>query len=131
VYGQALAELRAGRKESHWMWFVFPQFEGLGPSATSRRFAIRSLDEARAFLGHPVLGAHLTECTEAVNGLHGLSARQIFGSPDERKFRSSMTLFELVAGPDSPFTAALERYFSRERDSRTIELVRLASGGAR
>lgn len=131
VYEQALAELRAGRKESHWMWFIFPQFEGLGSSQTSGRYAIRSLDEAGAYLRHPVLGARLVECTELVNGLHGLSAEQIFGTPDDRKFRSSMTLFELVVGPESPFASALETYFSRERDARTIELVRLASKGTR
>ena len=109
------------------MWFIFPQFEGLGTSATSRRYAIRSLAEAGAYLRHPVLGTRLVECTEAVNELEGLSARQLFGTPDDKKFRSSMTLFELVAGPESPFTSALEKYFSRERDARTLELVRLAS----
>ncbi|HET6362592.1 MAG TPA: DUF1810 domain-containing protein [Gemmatimonadota bacterium] len=127
VYPRAVQELRAGQKESHWMWFIFPQFEGLGTSATSRRYAIRSLAEAGAYLRHPVLGARLVECTEAVNELEGLSARQLFGTPDDKKFRSSMTLFELVAGPESPFTSALEKYFSRERDARTLELVRLAS----
>jgi uncharacterized protein (DUF1810 family) len=127
VYEGALRELRAGRKVSHWMWFVFPQFDGLGMSGMSRRYAIRSLDEARAYLRHPVLGGRLTECTEAVNELDGLTARQIFGTPDDRKFRSSMTLFELVSGPDSPFASALDKYFSTERDARTIELVRLAT----
>ena len=113
------------------MWFVFPQFDGLGSSEMSRRYAIRSFDEADAYLRHPVLGARLVECTEAVNALDGLSARQIFGTPDDRKFRSSMTLFELVSGPESPFTSALEKYFERERDARTIELVRLATEGDR
>jgi uncharacterized protein (DUF1810 family) len=131
VYEQALGELRAGRKRSHWMWFIFPQFDGLGTSPTSRRFAIRSLDEARAYLRHPVLGPRLTECTEAVMELQGLTARQVFGTPDDRKFRSSMTLFELVSGPESPFASALETYFSGERDARTIELVRRASEGDR
>ena len=124
VYEQALAELRGGQKRSHWMWFIFPQFDGLGASATSRRYAIRSLGEARAYLRHPVLGARLTECTAAVHGLHGRSARQIFSTPDDRKFRSSMTLFELASSPDSPFAAALEKYFAGERDERTITLVR-------
>ena len=131
VYEQALAELRAGQKRSHWMWFIFPQFDGLGASAMSRRYAIRSMDEAGAYLRHPSLGARLIECTEAVNELQGLSARQIFGTPDDRKFRSSMTLFELVSGPESPFTSALEKYFARERDARTIELVRLAADADR
>jgi uncharacterized protein (DUF1810 family) len=127
VYAQALRELRAGRKVSHWMWFIFPQLEGLGVSEMSRRYAIRSLEEAREFLRHPVLGARLSECTEAVNDHDGLSARQIFGTPDDRKFRSSMTLFERVAGADSIFASALEKYFAGERDARTIELLRRAS----
>lgn len=131
IHDQAIAELRAGTKRSHWMWFVFPQLEGLGVSATSRRYAIRSVDEARAYLRHPVLGARLTECTEVVNGHQGRTAREIFGAPDDRKFRSSMTLFELVAGPDSPFASALEKYFSGERDARTLELARFASDGGR
>ena len=126
VYAQVLGELRAGRKRSHWMWFVFPQFEGLGVSAMSRRYAIRSVDEADAYIRHPVLGARLAECTEAVNGHHALTAREIFGTPDDQKFRSSMTLFELVSGPDSPFASALEEYFSGERDARTLDLIRLA-----
>lgn len=125
-YAQALGELRAGRKTSHWMWFVFPQFDGLGMSAISRRYAIRSLAEAKAYLRHDLLGARLQACTEAVNRLEGRSAQAIFGSPDDLKFRSSMTLFELAAGPASPFAAALEKYFAGERDARTQELVGLA-----
>lgn len=128
-YAQALRELRAGRKSSHWMWFVFPQFDGLGMSPTSRRYAIRSLAEAQAYLRHEILGARLLECTEVVNRLEGHSAHRIFGSPDDMKFRSSMTLFEIAAGPASPFAAALDRYFAGERDARTLELVRRASGG--
>ena len=130
VYECVLEELRAGRKRSHWMWFIFPQFDGLGVSAMSRRYAIRSLEEAREYRSHPVLGARLTECTEAVNDLDGVTARQVFGTPDDKKFRSSMTLFELASGPDSPFASALTKYFSGERDARTIELVRLASQGS-
>jgi uncharacterized protein (DUF1810 family) len=127
VYERALEELRAGHKRSHWMWFVFPQLEGLGSSATSSRYAIRSIQEARKYLRHPVLGARLAECTAAVNQHDGRSARQIFGTPDDRKFRSSMTLFALVAGADSVFTSALEKYFAGERDARTIELLGRAS----
>ena len=130
VYERALAELRAGRKRSHWMWFIFPQFEGLGSSPTSRRYAIRSLEEARAYLRQPVLGARLLECTRAVLALDGLSAREVFGTPDDRKLRSSMTLFELVSEPGSPFGATLDRWFGGERDSRTIELVRAAADGS-
>lgn len=112
------------------MWFIFPQFDGLGMSAMSRRYAIESLDEAGAYLRHPVLGVRLTECTEAVNGIQESSARQVFGATDDREFRSSMTLFELVSGPGSPFASALEKYFSGERDARTIELVRQAPDGS-
>ena len=126
-YARALRELCAGQKCSHWMWFVFPQFDGLGTSATTRRYAIKSLDEAREYLRHPILGSRLEECTRTVNRLDGLSARQIFGHPDDMKFCSSMTLFELASGPDSPFAAALEKYFSGQRDTRTQALVRLAS----
>lgn len=129
-HAQALEELRAGRKRSHWMWFVFPQFDGLGMSSTSRHFAIRSLEEARAYLRHPVLGPRLLECTKAVNALAGRTAHEIFGSPDDVKFRSSLTLFELVSGEDAVFTSALEKYFAGERDDRTLELVRKAPGAA-
>jgi len=127
AYAQALRELRAGQKRSHWMWFVFPQFDGLGASATSRRYAIKSLEEAREYLRHPVLGRRIAECTEAVNRLHGRSARQIFGPPDDMKFCSSMTLFELASAPNSEFASALDKYFSGKRDARTRELVRLTA----
>ena len=114
------------------MWFVFPQLDGLGMSETSRRYAIRSLEEARAYLRHPVLGPRLLACTEAVNALEGRSARELFGTPDDAKFRSSMTLFALVSEPGSPFARALDKYFAGEPDARTIELAELAarSGGA-
>jgi len=124
---QAVHELRSGQKRSHWMWFIFPQFSGLGMSATSHRFAIKSLPEAQEYLRHPVLGPRLVECTRIVNGLQGRSARQIFGTPDDMKFRSSMTLFELASESESEFTSALEKYFAGERDIRTQELVRLAT----
>ncbi len=130
VYARAVDELRSGRKRSHWMWFVFPQFDGLGSSATTRHFAIRSLAEARGYLRHPVLGARIVECTTIVNDIEGRTAEQVFGSPDDLKFRSSMTLFELVSPPASVFASALERYFAGARDSRTLELVRLAPPGS-
>ncbi|RPJ67825.1 MAG: DUF1810 domain-containing protein [Acidobacteria bacterium] len=123
TYSLALGELRAGRKESHWMWFIFPQFEGLGFSSTSRRYAIRSLDEARAYLAHPVLGPRLVECSEALLAHTGLLASDIFGAPDDLKLRSSMTLFELAAAPGSVFTRVLERFFDGERDAATLRLV--------
>jgi uncharacterized protein (DUF1810 family) len=126
TYAQVLRELRNGRKASHWMWFVFPQVDGLGMSATSHRYAIKSVAEAQVYLGHETLGTRLLECTEAVNRLEGRSAHAIFASPDDMKFCSSMTLFELAAGPASPFASALEKYFAGGRDARTLELVRLA-----
>ncbi|MDX9767040.1 MAG: DUF1810 domain-containing protein [Ectothiorhodospiraceae bacterium] len=125
-YAQVLSELRAGRKRTHWMWFIFPQLDGLGMSATARHYAIRSLDEARAYLAHPLLGARLLECTAIVNALEGLTAHDIFGSPDDLKFRSSMTLFELASEPPSVFTTALDNYFAGRPDQRTLELLGLS-----
>ena len=120
IYGQALAELRRGRKESHWMWFVFPQIAGLGRSETARFFGIVSADEARAYLAHPLLGARLVECTNAVLGHKALSAEAIFGPVDAIKLRSSMTLFEAVADDPSPFAAALAACFGGVRDAETL-----------
>jgi uncharacterized protein (DUF1810 family) len=122
-YDQARAELRAGHKRTHWMWFVFPQLDGLGRSLTARRYAIRSLDEARAYLQHPLLGPRLGECTAIVNGLQGVSARQVFGTPDDLKLRSSMTLFDLVAPSGFDFAAVLDKYFGGQRDERTLALL--------
>lgn len=120
--GAAVSELLAGRKQSHWMWFVFPQLAGLGRSPDSVRYAIRSIDEARAYLEHPVLGPGLLRCTEIVNRLIGKSAMQIFGSPDHLKFRSCMTLFAQVAPGDSPFSEALRKYFDTPC-ARTLHLL--------
>ncbi|HEX4197928.1 MAG TPA: DUF1810 domain-containing protein [Caulobacteraceae bacterium] len=120
TYAGALAELRRGEKTSHWMWFVFPQIEGLGFSPTSRHYAISGLDEACAYLAHPVLGARLRECARAVNSHAGRSALQIFGPPDDMKFRSSLTLFA-EAAPDEPiFSQALARFFAGEPDPLTL-----------
>ena len=124
VYGQALAELRSGQKGSHWMWFVFPQIEGLGHSATSIHYAIRSLEEARAYLNHPVLGSRLRECAEAVCAVEGRTASDIFGFPDDLKLRSSMTLFAAVAEPKSVFIRVLEKYFQGKHDERTLQLLK-------
>jgi uncharacterized protein (DUF1810 family) len=122
VYDQALDELRHGHKRGHWMWFVFPQLAGLGFSAMSRRYAISGLDEARAYLAHPVLGPRLRECAAAV-GACPSDPRTIFGSVDEQKLRSSMTLF-LRAAPDEPvFAEVLDRQFSGVADERTDELL--------
>lgn len=121
VYRQACAELAAGQKTSHWMWFVFPQLKGLGRSAMAEHFGIESGDEAIAYLQHPVLGPRLKECTRIVLGVEGRTAAQIFGAPDDMKFRSSMTLFAAVA--DEPlFTRAIEKYFDGV-DQRTIAML--------
>lgn len=123
VYAQVCAELREGRKRSHWMWFIFPQIRGLGHSPTAQFFAIRSRAEAEAYLGHPVLGARLRECTALANAVEGRGVSEIFGFPDDLKFRSSMTLFAEIA-PDEPvFRQALDRYFGGEPDERTVELM--------
>ena len=116
-------ELRSGRKRTHWMWFVFPQIEGLGRSRRAQRYAISSRDEAKAYLAHPILGQRLRECTELVNAVEGRSANEIFGSPDDLKFRSSMTLFDTVADDPTPFRTALERYYDGEPDRKTLELL--------
>jgi uncharacterized protein (DUF1810 family) len=126
MYEGALHELTSGQKRSHWMWFIFPQIDGLGTSTMARRYAIKSLDEARRYLEHPVLGARITECARTVDGLQGRTALQIFGTPDHLKFRSSMTLFELVACADSEFSSALHKYCSGKRDPATLRLVETA-----
>lgn len=124
TYDAALAELEAGAKRTHWMWFVFPQIAGLGSSPTAQVYAVGSLEEARAYLAHPLLGPRLRACTAAALGVRGRSAHQIFGSPDDLKFRSSMTLFR-EAAPDEPlFEAALRRYFGGEPDPRTLAILR-------
>jgi uncharacterized protein (DUF1810 family) len=121
IFEQVETELRAGRKESHWMWYVFPQINGLGHSATAQKFSISSLDEARAYLSHPVLGARLRECTRLVTAVNGRSIEDIFGYPDYLKFHSSMTLFAHATPDNEIFTAALKKYFRCEFDSQTTE----------
>ena len=121
-YGQALAELRRGRKESHWMWFVFPQIAGLGSSPMARHYAIASAGEAQAYLAHPVLGPRIREATEAVLAHRGRSAEAIFGPVDAMKFRSSMTLFEAAAG-GGPFGEAIDGFYGGRRDDRTLTLL--------
>ena len=123
VYAQALDELLAGRKTSHWMWFVFPQVAGLGSSPTSQRYAIGSRAEARAYLDHPVLGPRLVECARAVLSHPDRTARQIMGSPDDVKLRSSMTLFALVADGEPVFQQVLDTFFAGEHDPRTVDLL--------
>lgn len=126
VYPQVLAELRTGRKRTHWIWFVFPQIAGLGFSSTSVHYSIRSLAEARAYLQHPLLGPRLNECAEAVLAVQGRTAQQIMPYPDDLKLRSSMTLFERAAGPGSVFSRVLDRYYQGRRDERTLELLQRA-----
>jgi uncharacterized protein (DUF1810 family) len=123
TYEHAIAELRAGRKRSHWMWFVFPQIAGLGYSPTSRRYAITSLAEAQAYLAHPVLGPRLTECAAVLAGLPGRTAEQIFGEVDAQKLRSCVTLFSRAA-PDEPvFGQVLEQYFGGVPDAATEQRI--------
>lgn len=120
VYATVLAELRAGHKHSHWMWFVFPQIAGLGRSDMAQRYAIASADEAAAYLAHPVLGARLRECASIVGRLDDRSAEEIFGHPDDLKFRSSMTLFADVAPDEAVFQACIDKYFDGQPDEATL-----------
>lgn len=122
-YDQALAEIRGGRKRSHWMWYVFPQIDGLGFSAMSRRYSIKSAAEAAAYLAHPVLGKRLVECCEAALGVEGRSAREIFGSPDDMKLRSCATLFASVAPSGSVFARLIDKHFGGARDDATLRLL--------
>ena len=121
VFGRVLAELRVGHKESHWMWFVFPQIRGLGFSATAQHYAISSLPEAAAYLEHPVLGPRLRECTQLVLEVQGRAAEEIFDSPDDMKFRSSMTLFAHATQENQLFLAALEKYYAGQFDPLTLQ----------
>lgn len=116
-------ELARGAKASHWMWFVFPQLKSLGRSATARHYGIGSIEEAQAYWHHPVLGSRLRQCTELVLAVDGKSALQIFGSPDDLKFCSSMTLFEQAAPHEPVFGHAIAKYFGGQRDQRTLELL--------
>ncbi len=122
-YEQALGEIRSGRKRSHWMWYVFPQLEGLGMSSMSRLYSIKSAEEAKAYLRHPILGPRLKECVEAVLGVEGKSAFEIFGSPDDMKLRSCATLFASVSEHGSIFDRLLNKYFAGKRDEKTERLL--------
>lgn len=123
VYSTVLAELRGGAKRTHWMWFIFPQIDGLGQSATSRYYSIKSLEEARQYLLHPVLGRRLLECAETLLAIDGRSASEIFGFPDDMKLKSSMTLFARVPDSEPVFARVLERYFNGEEDQTTLDLL--------
>ena len=123
VYDQVRRELEAGRKETHWMWFIFPQIAGLGQSAISIRFAIGSMDEAKAYLGHAVLGPRLKECARLTLDVEGRTAREIFGPVDEMKFRSSMTLFAKAAQEEDVFQRCLDKYFAGKPDPATLARI--------
>ena len=127
-YQAALAEVKAGQKRSHWMWYVFPQYDGLGLSATSKHYAIKSPEEASAYLEHPILGPRLRECVDALLSIIGRSAHEIFGSPDDLKLKSCMTLFAHVSPEGSVFEEVLDKYFEGHRDVKTLELIRGDSG---
>ena len=123
IYDAVLAELSEGKKRTHWMWFIFPQIEGLGYSPTSQRYAIKNKAEARQYLAHPILGKRLLECAETILGIQGRSASQIFGSPDDLKLRSSMTLFASITAPESVFARVLDRYFQGRPDVKTLDIL--------
>jgi uncharacterized protein (DUF1810 family) len=124
VYPAVLAELTAGSKRTHWMWFIFPQLRALGHSERAIRYGLADLEEAKAYLAHLALGERLLECTRLVNGVNGRSAHEIFGSPDAHKFRSSMTLFSLAAPEEPVFREALEKYYGGDEDELTVRLLR-------
>jgi uncharacterized protein (DUF1810 family) len=128
AYEQALNEIKNGRKQSHWMWYIYPQFDGLGFSSMSRRYSIKSIAEAKAYLSHPVLGPRLVECTEAALRLEELSAFEIFSSPDDMKLRSCATLFASVSPGESVFHRLLEKYFQGRLDDETLRLLGNADG---
>ena len=123
VYARALAELRAGAKRSHWMWFVFPQLAGLGESSIAKKFAIQSLEEARAYLAHPILGPRLHATVAALNALEGRSAHDIFGYPDDVKLKSCLTLFSHAAEDNTGFLAALGKYYGGDGDLASIQIL--------
>lgn len=123
VYDTVRAELQAGQKRSHWMWYIFPQLAGLGRSETARHYALSGLEEAQAYLAHPLLGRRLEECCKILTGIEGCTASAIFGYPDDLKLHSSLTLFAQAA-PDQPlFGACLEKYFNGQRDAATLQLL--------
>ena len=125
----ALQEIRSGRKRSHWMWYIFPQIQGLGFSSTAQYYAIRDLQEAKDYLAHPVLGPRLREISSALLSLEGLSAHQIFGFPDVLKLCSCMTLFAAVTGENSVFQRVLDAYYHGRKDDRTLEILSMWAGG--
>jgi uncharacterized protein (DUF1810 family) len=123
VYERALSEVKSGRKRSHWVWYIFPQFDGLGFSAMSKRYAIKSIAEAKAYLNHPILGSRLIECVEAALSVEGRSVYESFGSPDDMKLKSCATLFAYVSPEGSVFEQLLDKFFNGDRDQTTLNLL--------
>lgn len=123
IYQQALSEIKNGRKQSHWMWFIFPQIAGLGRSETARYYALNSLEEAALYLQHPLLGARLKEISEALLLIDGKTAHQVFGYPDDLKLKSCMTLFSCIDNTDPVFAKVLDKYFQGDKDEHTLELL--------
>jgi uncharacterized protein (DUF1810 family) len=123
-YETALSEIKRGRKQSHWMWYIFPQIQGLGFSATSKLYAIKNLKEAQAYLNHPLLGKRLKEITDALINLPSNDAHEIFGSPDDVKLKSSMTLFASLPDADPIFESALKKFFKGEKDAKTLSIIK-------
>jgi uncharacterized protein (DUF1810 family) len=122
-FERALAEIKRGRKQSHWMWYIFPQIAGLGFSSTSKFYSIKDVSEAEDYLAHPVLGARLIEISEALLEIEGKTANQIFGSPDDAKLKSSMTLFSALDNTNSVFQSVLDKYFGGAKDQRTLQII--------
>ncbi len=122
-YDDALLEIKRGRKSSHWMWYIFPQFDGLGSSSMSQLYSIKSIAEADAYLAHPILGDRLRDCSEASLAIEGKSAHDIFGSPDDMKLRSSATLFAYISPPNSIFEQLIDKYFDGNSDRKTLTLI--------
>jgi uncharacterized protein (DUF1810 family) len=123
IYDHVVAELKTGKKRSHWMWFIFPQIDGLGKSSTAKFYALKSLEEARAYFNHPILGQRLLECTQLVLSIKNRTASQIFGFPDDLKLKSSMTLFSLISPSESEFNQVLVQFFDGEKDMRFIKII--------
>lgn len=123
VYADVISELRRGEKQSHWIWFIFPQIDGLGHSPTAKHFAIKSLDEAKAYLAHPVLGKRLQECCELLLDIESGTISEAFGFPDDMKLKSSMTLFSYIAGSDSIFDKVLQHHFASQLDALSLEII--------
>ncbi len=123
IYETVIKELKNGKKQTHWMWYIFPQIDGLGTSATSKYYGIKSIEEAQQYLNHPVLGKRLLECAEIVITLEGKSIAEIFGFPDNLKLKSSITLFAYIAKPDSIFARIIDKYFEGEKDVKTLDIL--------